>query len=611
MRTSYAAVLKIIARVGGEGHGDHRRGSAAVLALMVTMLLIILLLATMTLTITDIEQTEDYARNKKTLQASDSGIAHGKLVMAHALSSFSMPAYKNEDDIDQYAADSQSSDPTTQLSLLFDTGQYFEDDLYTNDWDATGVTENPGSGGLHVAYEADGTVKATGVEPAEDGDITHKTTFHYDYEIASRGTADIGAQYNQATRARKGSFDVEVKRPSFSTYGYFTQTMKNQYDDQLVFFDGETYDGPTHVNSAPPEGRAGFYGQPIFNGPFSAVQSSYEDSWLGGNADPIFNDTVAWGVDPITLPDNGWSQLRAAVGDMENVDNTTPPAGGWDSYLASFMQLSDSPATLSEGVYYAPDYNDGANLLGGILVWGDAASISMDASGTGQQKVTITMNNTDGGHFDGSHSWTFRSVGDRTYVSVDGGSETQYNQKLNGMIHTQGKVLALGGQGSDTPDIETDAKITVSATDDIYIADNLTYKTDPIANPNADNVLGIFSSNGNIWLSQDAPENLQIDATMMAASDGHGVGTEGLAVDGTYDYYYPFKGTWSLLGGLIENKNQTTSVYYSNGHQTGYLWNFTYDDRFLTGHAPPFFPYVTKFQMQVQNLEAKNWGRKY
>jgi hypothetical protein len=221
------------------------------------------------------------------------------------------------------------------------------------------------------------------------------------------------------------------------------------------------------------------------------------------------------------------------------------------------------------------------------------------------------MNNDDGGHFDGAHTWDFRSVGDKTYVSVDGGSETLYNQPLNGMIHTQGSVLALGGQGSDTADIETDAKITVSAIDDIYIADNLTYKTDPVANPNADNILGIFSSNGNIWLAQDAPENLTVHATMMAASDGKGVGAEGLAADGTYDYYYPFKGNWNLLGGLIENHSQTTGVYYSNGHRVGYNWNFTYDERFMTGAAPPYFPYLTKFNMTIQNIEAKNWGRKY
>jgi hypothetical protein len=70
--------LEVNAGAAAGMRGSRRRGSAAVLALMVSLLLIILLLATMTLTITDIEQTEDYARNKKTLQASDSGIEHGK-----------------------------------------------------------------------------------------------------------------------------------------------------------------------------------------------------------------------------------------------------------------------------------------------------------------------------------------------------------------------------------------------------------------------------------------------------------------------------------------------------------------------------------------------------
>ncbi len=55
---------------------------------------------------------------------------------------------------------------------------------------------------------------------------------------------------------------------------------------------------------------------------------------------------------------------------------------------------------------------------------------------------------------------------------------------------------------------------------------------------------------------------------------------KGLAAGNGYDGNYPNKGFWNLLGGLIENKNQTTGVYYSNGTMTGYNWNFTYDERF-------------------------------
>jgi hypothetical protein len=248
--------------------------------------------------------------------------------------------------------------------------------------------------------------------------------------------------------------------------------------------------------------------------------------------------------------------------------------------------------------------------MGGVLVYGDASSISLETDGV-DQFTTIAMDNSDGGEFDGAHTWVFRDTGTRTYVSLDGGEEVMYNDPLNGLIQIEGSVGSLQGDGSTGADIQSEHEITVSATEDIYISDHLTYEVSPVDDPDATNILGIFSSAGNIWLAEDAPYNLDVHASVMASGAQKGVGAENLATGGGYDYGYPFKEDWNLLGGLIENKNQTTGVYYSDGHITGYLWDFTYDGRFAEGKAPPYFPYVTKFLMQLQNLETTGWGRKY
>jgi hypothetical protein len=588
-----------------------RHGSTTVLALMVSMLLIVLVMATMTLSVVEVELAEDSARNAKTKQASESGVAHGNIVLAHALSGFAMPASKDPDDIDTYANDAQGQNSPANLSLLVDTGTHFSEDIVDNGEypDAQGTTEYT-TGGLHVQYLSEINVTPTGVDLPPSSSIAYEHVFHYDYEISSQGQSNLGGQYNQASRVEEGSFEVDVRRPSFATYGYFTDSMKNQYDSQLVFFDGEIYGGPTHVNSAPPEGRCGFYGQATFNGPFTAVQGSYEESWLGGNADPIFNDTVTWGVDPVDPPTNGWSQLRASVGDYDNVGDQAPPAEGWEDWLIDWMELPPEATSLSQGVYYSPDYNQSSSLMGGVLVYGDATSISLETDGS-DQFVTIAMNNSDGGEFDGAHTWAFRDTGTRTYVSFDGGEEVMYNEPLNGLIQVEGSIGALQGDGSTGADIQSEHEITVSATEDIYISDHLTYEVSPVDDPDATNILGIFSSAGNIWLAEDAPYNLDVHASVMASGAQKGVGAENLATGGGYDYSYPYKEDWNLLGGLIENKNQTTGVYYSDGHVTGYLWDFTYDGRFAEGKAPPYFPYVTKFLMQLQNLETTGWGRKY
>ena len=589
-----------------------RRGSTIVLALMVMMLLIVLIMATVSLSMVDAELTQDYGRNKKTFQAAESGLAHGDIVLAHALNGFTLPSATNPDDVDQYADEAEYGEGMTQLSLLMDSGENFEEDLYYYEGpDALGHTEYT-SGGLYVNYETDINVTATEVDRPETADSSYEHTFHYEYEINSRGGAMHNDQTHQVTRAERGSFEVNVRRPSFATYGYFTESAQNQNGDQLWFYQGETYDGPTHVNGEPPMGRCAFYGEMDFDGAFSAVQDRYEDSILAGGANPHFNAGASWGVDRIDLPENSWSQLSAAIGDEDNVATTTEPSAGWEQYLIDYMNLNDSPSTLSHGVYYSEDYNNGGSLMGGIMIWGDA-DISFETGSGGDQIIVITQDNSDGGQFDGTHTWVFRDTGSKTYVSVDGGSEELYNAPLNGLIHCEGTVTSLAGDGSDAGDIEQSHEITVSAKEDIYLTDHLTYEVNPQDYPEAENILGIFSSNGNIYLAEDAPANLNLHATVMATDDGHGVGAEGiLDSSGTPIYSYPTKGQWNLLGGLIEHTDQTTGVFFNGGAKvTGYHWNFTYDDRFQEGKAPPYFPYVTRFLAEMRELEADDWGRIY
>jgi Tfp pilus assembly protein PilX len=591
-------------------------GSTMVLALMVTLLLMIIVVAAVTLSMADSEMVQDYARNKKSFQAADSGVAHSEVRLAHALSSWSIPPSTSPEEVDAYATDAESgvTDGNRDISLLETTALHLNDVL--PDGEARGVETTFGSteyesGGVYVSYSAGINITPTGVTyPAAD-DISHQHTFHYMYTIDSRGEAAQNAQHHKATREQRGSFDVEVKRPSFATYGYFTNSMKNQFDDQLVFFDGEVYDGPTHVNSAPPNGRAGFYGSPVFNGPFTAVQDRYEDSWLGGNANPQFNDSATWGVDEIPTPENGWSQLRAAVGDYSHVEDPSLPS---NTELRSLLGLPAGAGAVDPGVYFSSNYNHGNQLLGGLFINGDVDSIQLDASGS-NQIISVTLTPTTGQFSNGNaRTWVFTTnPNGNTSVTLDGVAAGSFTGPLNGMIHVEGNINGLGGDGNvASADVESDMGLTVSATGAIYINDHITYETDPRTNADAKNILGIFSSGSNIYLAQEAPSNLQLHATVMAVGADCGVGAEGL-ISGAhaYNYNYPDKGNWNLLGGLIEDKNQTTGVYYNNGHRTGYRWNFDYDERFNHGVAPPFFPYVTRFIIEMKNKEAQSWGRKY
>ncbi len=587
-----------------------RQGSAMVLALMVGMLLIVLITATMALAIVDTETVNDYSRNRQSFQAADSGLEHGKMVLAASLQGWDLPAATTTDDVDSYAEDAETDlDANNQdVSLLVDTGENIDTLLPRQEDTLFGSLEagDDDAGVPAVDYDVAFDVQPTQIEYPAAGDISYRHVFHYDYTITSTGSADIGGQDNKATRVESGSFETEVLRPSFATYGYFTNSMKNQYNQQLWFFDGETYDGKTHVNVAPPEGQAAFWGTATFNGPFTAVQDSYEDSVLGGGAAPVFNDTVEWGVDPIATPTNGWSQLRASVGDYANIENQSAPT---NNEMRAILGLTQNGNAVPNGLYFAQgaggNANGGSQLLGGLMIKGDANEIAFSRPSANIQRTTIKVG-ADTYVIDDNRSSKTSSVKKNSNTPVT------FNKQFNGLIHVEGNVLSLKGDGSPTgADIESGHKITLSATGDVKIYDHITYETDPIANPSAKNILGIFSSGGNIWLGKTAPTDLKLHATIMATGTGKGVGAESLAINGGYDFNYANKGKWKLLGGLIENKDQTTGVFYNSGKITGYTWDFTYDDRFAGGAAPPYFPYVTKFTMGVNNLHSEQRGRKY
>jgi hypothetical protein len=589
---------------------QRRRGSATVFALLVSLLLMVLVSGTMALTIVDTETVNDYTRNRDSFQASDSGVQHGRTQLASALSNWHLSPATTLDDLEDYREDATSGVTANDkdISLIKDTADNIAQVLPRN----TAVTSQTWSGGgtgPDGRYDVTYNVTPTGVTEPVDGDISARQIFHYNYEIASRGNMEIGGQDNISTRRETGSFDVEVERPSFATYGYFTDSLKNQFNQQLWFYDGEVYDGPTHVNAAPPGGQAAFWGQATFNGAFTAVQEAYEDSVLAGGANPQFNAGATWGVDQIDVPTNGWSQLRASVGDLDNIENQTAPT---NAELRQSLGLTVSADPVPPGVYVSPNSNAGSDPLGGIFVNGDANYVQLTQSGS-EQIITINMTAASG-PYAGTHTWTIRDnqSTDSATISYDGGTPMTLNSSLNGVVHVEGKVKALKGSNSSTADINKDHQVTISATGNVFVADHITYEEDPASFPGTDNILGIFSSGGNVMLAKTAPANLNLHATVMAASPDHGVGAEDITTSaGSYDYNYGNKGNWNLLGGLIEDKNQTTGVFYSDGTMTGYRWNFTYDDRFTEGVAPPYFPYVSKFVVEMQGIQPGSWSRKY
>ncbi|HEX9245425.1 MAG TPA: hypothetical protein VGA35_04625, partial [bacterium] len=134
----------------------------------------------------------------------------------------------------------------------------------------------------------------------------------------------------------------------------------------------------------------------------------------------------------------------------------------------------------------------------------------------------------------------------------------------------------------------------------IGIAGNVLYQTPPNpADPNSNpiNVLGLYAAGGDIQVMPQAPNNLIIDAILMAGSSGSAynssVNVQNWNTGGP-------RGNINLLGGLIEKYYGNFGTYNATlGQQaTGYGRAFTFDTRMSRGFTPPFFP-TTNLYMVV------------
>ncbi len=120
----------------------------------------------------------------------------------------------------------------------------------------------------------------------------------------------------------------------------------------------------------------------------------------------------------------------------------------------------------------------------------------------------------------------------------------------------------------------------------VYLEDDLVYRTDPIDDPDCTDMLGIIAGN-NVFVA-DLPanyNNINIHASILASKGG-------LAVENLNSF--PTAGTLYLAGGIIGHQNQS----FSDGTH-GFHLKLKYDERFMVV-SPPYFPLT-------DGLEIVSW----
>lgn len=162
-------------------------------------------------------------------------------------------------------------------------------------------------------------------------------------------------------------------------------------------------------------------------------------------------------------------------------------------------------------------------------------------------------------------------------MNVTNANEGWVNQNMslpaNGVLYVDDGSLNISGT--------LNGQLTAGSEENIVITDNILYNTDPRLDPTSQDVLGLVSEE-NVVISQNAPFDVEVDATIMALDDSF-----------TVERWWqgPAKGTLTLYGGLIQGTRGPVGTFSgSTGEKlSGYSKDYYYDFR-LMANPPPFYP---------------------
>jgi Tfp pilus assembly protein PilX len=465
---------------------------------------------------------------------------------------------------------------------------------------------------------------------ANPGDPNQYTVNSYSYSYPYKITAVGNSIANQQnTIEETGNMIATVTitnsfQQSFAAYGTFF----NSYGICSAGFLKGTMSGQFFSNDSWNFGDAAYgSGSYIFTGSVGAHNANVgymygdgtcdqsaatSDTYNGTTIAPSFQGGLNLGQAQLPLPTDAYSQQKAVL-DGKGLCPTTGCTNPTQTDRAAVLRnvsATSWPSSGSEpatGVYlpYTSTTSGGVTtnnfVGGGIYVQGNADQITM-AAGTVSvggathktQVFTIKQGST-------TTTVTLDLDGQTTKIS-DGTTTTNITglpENLNNSPGTEAAMLFVNGgisgsSGGTTTGltgpssgaaIQDGSAVTVTATNTIAITGNLTYTKEPVTlnaadtpvSPTPSNVLGIFTTNGDIQVRPTSNvTTMEIDASLaMISSTSSG----GLIAQ------WNNIGTLNIVGGRI-------AMQAKSGASVGQR-NIYFDKRFSSGFAPPWFPSTT------------------
>src|SRR5205807_74004 len=205
-----------------------------------------------------------------------------------------------------------------------------------------------------------------------------------------------------------------------------------------------------------------------------------------------------------------------------------------------------------------------------------SATVPMPANSFNQQGVAVGRNPTDPSAVTTAQITSVipelknaSSVPNGIYVPVadkNGVCRSDSGAAMMGGVYVHGNINALSGT------LQQNEQASIVSAGSIGITGNVLYQTPPNpADPNSNpiNVLGLYAAGGDIQIMPTAPNNLIIDAILMAGSSGSAYNSSVNVQN--WNTGSP-RGNVNLLGGMIEKYYGNFGSYNSTlGQQaTGY-----------------------------------------
>ncbi len=402
------------------------------------------------------------------------------------------------------------------------------------------------------------------------------------------------------------AWEVLIEAASYSRWALMLLSTANTW-----LTDSSVFAGPVHSNT-----WLQIWGDPTFG---STVTQVDLNATFGNGGSPVtlMNDEnpptdvptylatrMQRDASPVAAPTNN-SPFWAVLDDPSGVG--IPP----DLFIRQrTTQLVDNGSPAPNGIYFMDECANPT--CGGIFVQGNVNNLVLCISGTpqcpvgpgvgGRQHIVITRGGQQVMYALDSSTNTKECTGPPAYSTcVDKG------KGFNGMLYVNGSILRSVGNPTTGlyGTVQSNTRLTIAADGEIFITDHLTYQTPPNPTNPYDpipNVLGIYSwcssapapcaSPRNVTVAGSmTPTNLAIHASVLAPWGKFWVlGWDTL----------PDKGTMRFLGGTVQADfgewgGFLTDAFGNVIGYTAYGRDMTYDQRFLTNNAPPFFPLTNQY----------------